>query len=281
MCYSINMEKIMKVLIYDNKGKDVGGKHLKNLISLLVDYKIEYEILEDNQLQVSASADALFVLGGDGTILYLTEFASKNSIPIIGINAGKLGFLSEFEPNEMQKAIECLLNDLLIRDERATMKISYNDKIYYALNDVYLQRIFTDHIGGMIIDINVYLDGDRVSMFKGDGIIVSTPTGSTAYSLSAGGPILAPKMNAFVVTPIAPHCINYKPIVFSSRSRCDVVMDGRTSAGLFIDGTYIDKLAKGDSVTITKSEKSLVFLRKTDFNFFKRLNIKLKNNFDG
>ena len=271
----------MKVLIYDNKGKDIGGVHLKNLIDILERSNIDYNVIVDERLDKPETADALFVLGGDGTILFLTEFASKNNIPLIGINAGKLGFLSEFETDEMQVAVDLLLKGDLCKDERATMKISYENKSFYALNDVYIQRIFTDTTGGMIIDINVSIDGDIVSMFKGDGIIVSTPTGSTAYSLSAGGPILAPKMNAFVVTPIAPHCINYKPIVFSSRSRCDVCMDGRTSAGLFIDGAYIGKLKKGDSFTITKSENPIVFLRKADFNFYKRLNKKLKNNFDG
>lgn len=269
----------MRVLIYDNKGKDVDGIHLKNLINLLTISEIEYSVLNDEDLHKQETADALFVLGGDGTILFLTEFASKNNIPIIGINAGKLGFLSEFESYEMKHAVECFKDAKLCRDERATMKISYNGKIYYALNDVYLQRIFTDNTCGMIIDINVELDGDQISKFKGDGIIVSTPTGSTAYSLSAGGPVLAPKMKAFVVTPIAPHCINYKPIVFSSMSTCNVCMDGRTSAGLFIDGSYIDKLQKGDSFTITKSENSITFLRKEDFNFFQRLNKKLNSNF--
>ncbi len=271
----------MRVLIYDNKGKDVGGLWLAKLIELLENERVEYRVIEDQDLFDQESADALFVLGGDGTILFLTEFASKNSIPIIGINAGKLGFLTEFECYEMQNAVECLKAGKLCRDERATMKVTYKDKEYYALNDVFLQRIYNDENGSMIIDINVDLDGDRVSKFKGDGIIVSTPTGSTAYSLSAGGPILAPKMNAFVVTPIAAHCINHKPIVFSSRSACDVSIDGRSMAGLFIDGNYIDKMHPGDSFTINKNLHSVIFLRKEDFNFYKRLARKLNNNFDG
>ncbi len=271
----------MRVLIYDNKGKDVGGLWLNKLKDLLVKEDVEYRVIEDCDLHDNETADALFVLGGDGTILFMTEFASKNSIPIIGINAGKLGFLTEFECYEMQNAVEHLKSGTLYRDERATMKVTYKDKIYYALNDVFLQRIYNDATGSMIVDINVDIDGDRVSKFKGDGIIVSTPTGSTAYSLSAGGPILAPKMNAFVVTPIAAHCINHKPIVFSSRSACDVSIDGRSKAGLFIDGNYIDKMQLGDSFTINKNSHSIIFLRKEDFNFYKRLARKLNNNFDG
>lgn len=271
----------MKALIYDNKGKDKGGLWLAKLQDLLTKEGIEFSVIEDKDLSTSQVADALFVLGGDGTILFMTEFASKNSIPIIGINAGKLGFLTEFETYEMQNAVECFKNKTLYHDERATMKITYKNKVYYALNDVFLQRIYDDKNGSMIVDINVDIDGDRVSKFKGDGIIVSTPTGSTAYSLSAGGPILAPKMNAFVITPIAAHCLNHKPIVFSSRSICDVSIDGRSMAGLFIDGNYIDNMYPGDSFTINKNLHSVTFLRKTDFNFYKRLARKLNNNFEG
>ncbi len=270
----------MRVLIYDNKGKDVGGLWLAKLKDLLEKDNIEYRVIEDEDLSSSESADALFVLGGDGTILFMTEFASKNSIPLIGINAGKLGFLTEYECYEMQQAVDSLKAGTLCRDERATMKVTYKDKIYYALNDVFLQRIYNDETGSMIVDINVDLDGVRASKFKGDGIIVSTPTGSTAYSLSAGGPILAPRMNAFVVTPIAAHCMNHKPIVFSSRSKCDVSIDGRSMAGLFIDGNYIDKMHPGDSFTINKNIYPITFLRKEDFNFYKRLARKLNNNFD-
>ncbi len=271
----------MKVLIYDNKGKDVGGVWLANLKQLLDKELIEYRVLEDKDLSLTESADALFVLGGDGTILFMTEFASKNNIPIIGINAGKLGFLTEFECYEMQNAVDCLKTGRFIKDERATMKVSYNGKEHYALNDVFLQRYYNDENGCMIVDINVDLDGVRASEFKGDGIIVSTPTGSTAYSLSAGGPILAPKMNAFVVTPIAAHCINQKPIVFSSRSVCDVSVEGKTVAGLFIDGLFIGKMKNGDAFTINKSLNYLTFFRKEGFNFYKRLADKLNNNFNG
>lgn len=271
----------MKVVIYDNKGKDVGGVWLKKLQNILDQHKIEHKQIEDKDLVTKVSADALFVLGGDGTILFMTEFASKNQIPIIGINAGKLGFLSEFECCEMEQAVQLLINNELIVDNRASMCVKYCDKDYFALNDVFLQRIYNDTMGSMIIDINVDIDDVRVCNFMSDGIVVSTPTGSTAYSLSAGGPILAPGMNAFVVTPIAAHCINQKPVVFSGRSKCDVCVDGRASAGLFIDGRFVDKMKPGDKLTIIKSPYQLQFLRKKSFNFFERLNKKLNNNFNG
>lgn len=270
----------MTVLIYDNKGKDVGGVWLNNLISLFNDNNIQFTIIQDDDLDKKIQADALFVLGGDGTILYLSTFASVNNIPIIGINAGKLGFLTEFECYEMNNAVKMFIDGKLKIDERATMSISFNGKEYFALNDVFLQRIYNDKNSAMLVDINVFLDEEKAVKFKGDGIIVCTPTGSTAYSLSAGGPILAPKMKSFAITPIAAHCLNQKPIVFSSTSSCSVSVDGKAVTGLFIDGTFVDKINTGEMFHIKKSEYPIVFLRKEGFNFYERLTKKLNNNFD-
>ena len=269
----------MKILIYDNKGKDLNGQWLKEFVDLLNQKKIEYRILEDCNLKESENADALFVHGGDGTILFLTEFASRNNIPLIGINAGKLGFLTEFEYNESKIALELLLGGELIKDERETMHIRCKDKDYFALNDVFFQRIYHES-NGMLVSVDVNIDENKVAKFKGDGVVISTPTGSTAYSLSAGGPVLAPRMNAFVISPIAAHSLNTKPIVYSSDSTCTVFVQGKTSTGLFVDGTYVDKLNKGEFITVTKNTNRVVFLRKKTFNFYNRLNKKLHNSLD-
>ena len=269
----------MRILIYNNKGKDVNGVWLKEFVSLLENEKIEYRVLEDKNLCETENADAIFVHGGDGTILFLTEFASRNAIPIIGINAGKLGFLTEFECDQAKIALDLLKNNELIKDERATMHITLKDKSYFALNDMFLQRIYQGTTG-MLVDVGVNIDDNKAARFKGDGLIISTPTGSTAYSLSAGGPVLSPMMNAFVMTPLAAHSLNTKPIVFSARSECTVTIDGKTSTGLFIDGTFIDTLVHGDFIKINKNVNKVVFLRKKSFNFYNRLNKKLNNNLD-
>lgn len=271
----------MKVLIYCNKGKDVDKKFSRKLISVLNDYKIEYYELQDSDLSKKMSADALFSIGGDGTILYLTEFSNKNAIPIIGINAGKLGFLTEFEISEIEDAVKSLSNGLLIKDERLSLKVEYNGNVYYALNDVFIQRIYSDSLGCMTADIKVKINGVTSLSFKGDGLVVASPTGSTAYSLSAGGSILTLDLPAFSVTPIAAHTFNQRSVVFSSDSVCQIENIGKAHVGLFTDGKFVGELHRGESIQVTKSERKTLFLRKKDYNVFKTISYKMSKNYGG
>lgn len=271
----------MKVLIYDNKEKDVGGVWLKKLVSCLNQNSVQYEKLEDEDLKNDYIADALFSLGGDGTILFLTEFASRNSIPIIGINTGKLGFLTEFEKNDIEQAVNSLIKNQFILDKRTTLKVTFKGNSYYALNDIFLHHVYTEHVGNLITDIDIKINNDKVHVLKGDGVIVSTPTGSTAYSLSAGGPILAPDLDVFVITPIAAHTLNQRPIVYSAETESKIGIIGAARAGIFLDGKSIGILTKGDYFTVNKGENPVIFFRKPTFDFFKRLSEKLKNNSDG
>ncbi|MBQ8426614.1 MAG: NAD(+)/NADH kinase [Clostridia bacterium] len=268
----------MRVLIYDNKEKDKEGMWLNKLTDKLQNENIEYIILNDCDLNKSYSVDALFSLGGDGTILFLTEFASKNNIPIIGINTGKLGFLTEFECNDVDEAVNLFKQNALSLDKRVIIKVDLNDKTYYALNDVFLHHVYTELVGNMINDIDVKLNDKSITMLKGDGIIVSTPTGSTAYSLSAGGPILSPELSAFVLTPIAPHTLNQRPIIYNADELCEIGIVGPARAGVFVDGKSIGILSKGDYFTITKGEQPVNFLRKKDYDFHQIVSKKLNNN---
>lgn len=269
---------VMKVFIYDNKEKDVSGECLHNLINELELVGIQYQILEDCDLVANMSADAIFALGGDGTILWLIEFANRNQIPIIGINVGKLGFLSEFERNEIKDAVTLLNEGKLKIDERLTLKVIVDNGEYHALNDAYVQRTYSKDLGCLTTDVNVVIDGFFVGRLKGDGVVVCSPTGSTAYSLSAGGPILSPNVNALCVTPISAHGLGHKPIVFSSDSQCVFELVGKTPASLFVDGRHLLEIKQGDVVRIEKAKSNTKFLRKPEFNFFKRLTVKLKDN---
>lgn len=266
----------MFVYVYDNKGKDVGGKYLQILVEYLDKYSISYKVLNDDELSCSGGADALFVLGGDGTILWLIEYANRNKIPLIGVNVGKLGFLSEFEVGEIELAVKLFSESKFVIDSRTTLKITFDNKVYYCLNDVYLQRIYTKESGCMTADIIVSIDGRLAERFKGDGVIISSPTGSTAYSLSAGGPILAPNVNAFSITPIAAHAFSQRTIVCSSDSKCAITLLGRASANLFADGRYISQINKGENIKVEKAESNTLFLRKETFDFYNRLSEKLK-----
>ena len=271
----------MKVFIYDNKEKDCGGQYLKELKYLLNKSDIEYEQLTDDQLELDKTADALFTLGGDGTILWLVEFANRNSIPIIGINVGKVGFLTEFERLEMESAVKLFKAGELEKDERLTLEISIDGKSTLALNDAYIQRNYSEEIGCMTIDVKVSVDEKSVENFKGDGVVVSSPTGSTAYSLAVGGSILTPNVQALCVTPIAAHALGLRPLVISANSKCELLVVGKTHGTLFADGRRICEVCAGDNVLVKKSKHVTTFLRKKGYNFYKILSLKIKDGFQG
>ncbi len=270
----------MKIIIYGNTGKACRNEWISNLETLLKKEKIEYEIISREDLANEMRADALFILGGDGTILHLTEFASKNNIPIIGINAGKLGFLSEFEICETENALYSLINGELKQDKRSTLSIEFNAKKYIALNDAVVQRIYTENEDGIISNIEIFIDGKAVDIVRGDGVIVSTPTGSTAYSLSAGGAILAPRINAHSITTISAHSLHHRPIIFSADSTCELVLKEGSMAGLFVDGKLVDTLKCGDRIKVAKSKLFMTFYRKETSDFYDRLLSKLNVNFN-
>ncbi len=268
----------MKVLVYYNKEKDAGGVCKTKLIEGLVKHGIEYMILEDNMLKNSISADALFAIGGDGTILCLAEFANKNSIPIIGINAGNLGFLCEFEKNDVETAIIGLKNGDLMKDYRTMLSVSYNDEVFYALNEVYIQRTYDRSVGNTVAEIQIEIDDSFVSKYSGDGTIISSPTGSTAYSFSLGAPILSPYADVFTMTPIAAHTFNQRPIVYSDDSVCYIRVSGKAQVAVFVDGRLVEDLKQNDCIKVSKVDKKLLFLRKKDYNFFKKLCYKLNRS---
>lgn len=269
------MEKNKRVLIFVNGNKEENNELSVKFCKILKKNKVEYSFLTQSDLNSVISSDVLYVLGGDGTILRVVEFANRNNIPIIGINAGNLGFLTEFEKEEAADSIKLFLSDKLKKDERITLSLKADEKDCTGLNDVVLQRIYSESDGGLVIKVSVEIDGNEVSVITGDGVIISTPTGSTAYSLSAGGAILAPKINAFSMTPLSAHSLHNRPIVFSADSVCTLKLVGGSRAGLFVDGKLIKNIKEGEKVDIVKSESQTVFLRKKSSDFFVRLAKKL------
>jgi NAD+ kinase len=270
----------MQVFIYDNKEKDFDGALYNKLSAILEKSKVEYKRLSDDELNENAYADAIFVIGGDGTILWLTEFAVKNNIPIIGINMGKLGFLTEFEVSEMQLAVDLLVSGELKIDSRSIISVTVNGCEYFALNDAYICRFYDREIGSLTAEIIVSINGKPVEEIKGDGVIISTPTGSTAYSLSVGGPVISPDSDVLAVTPIAAHDISQRALVFPAKSNCELMMKGKAGCGLFVDGKFVCELIKDNLVSIIVSENKMQFLRKKSFDFYNRLNFKLKRKTD-
>ncbi len=264
----------MKALIYINPHKDPEGKCLNNLISNLHDFKVDYEFT-NLEMNKHVEADALFVLGGDGTILAVIEYALYFNLPIIGINVGKLGFLTEFEQYDTKLAVELFSQNKLFLESRTVLTAEYENKHYIALNEVFVQRMYKE-ASGSIITLDVSLNGEKVDKIVGDGVIVSTPTGSTAYSLSAGGAILSLGTNVFQINPIAAHSISHRPIVYGADTKCEVIMKSGEDAGLFVDGKYIQKLKNGDKIILNKNTNKVNFLRRKEYSFFKRITQKMK-----
>ena len=265
----------MKVLLYFNPDKEINGEYLAETERLFKKHGVDFDCVSNDIEPETLDYDAVFAVGGDGTLLRRTEIANVNALPVIGINCGKLGFLSEFEADEIENAIIALKNGELIKDERLTLKITYKNKTYYALNDAVISRTYEED-KRLIVSVGVKIGDCTVQTITGDGVILTTPTGSTAYSLSAGGAIIAPDVQAVCLTPVSAHSFSAKPFVCSADEKFTLTHEGGAKAGLFIDGKLVGFLEQGDSVNVIKAERKTVFLRKKGFDFFARLNNKLQ-----
>ncbi len=218
----------------------------------------------------------LIVLGGDGTILSGLDRAIPNDIPILGVNLGRLGFLTELETDELdERVIDRLLAGDYDIDTRTTMMIEGLDKLeYFALNEIIVTRA-TPSV--RILSVEYEANGTLVDCISGDGLIVATATGSTAYSLSAGGPVILPGLDCFVLTPICPHTLNARPVVVSAEERITVrIRDGRDGVQAVLDGRRIVPMeGERSEITIRKSDRPARFVRLREKNYYGLLRSKL------
>jgi NAD+ kinase len=227
--------------------------------------------------------DLLITLGGDGTFLWGARLVAERGVPVLGINMGHMGFLTSITLNEIEEAMERLFRGEYVLDTRSTLDArvigedGFERDRYLALND------FVIHKGGMArvtrLDLLVGGDGDHleeISRFTGDGLILSTPTGSTAYSLSAGGPIVAPDMGCIIVTPICPHTLAVRPLVISSRETLTVrPLDRAGTLVLTVDGQTGTHFSMGESVVVRQAEAKVNLVRFPGQTFFSTLRQKL------
>lgn len=222
--------------------------------------------------------ELIIVLGGDGTMLGTARLAAHKGIPVLGVNLGGLGFITEIYPDELFMALDKIIRGECPTEERMMLsaRIMREDEEiarYTALNDIVI------HKGAMarIIDLEIGVDGTYVTMFKSDGAIVSTPTGSTAYSLSAGGPILYPTLKAIVLTPISPHTLTNRPLVLSGDVRVEMTLKSESEGVILsLDGQVGFTLRSGDTVEVKKSPHSAILLRAGGRDHFDILRTKLK-----
>lgn len=216
----------------------------------------------------------IIALGGDGTIIHAAKKAALFNKAVLGINVGRLGFMAGLEVNELSNLSRLLEGDYTI-DRRMMLKvgISSSDEVFYALNDA----VVTKNALSRIVDLSIQIDGDAVAKYRADGIILATPTGSTAYSLSAGGPVVDPQMRCMLMTPICPHSLFSRSIMFSEDSCLSISThcSPGTSAFLTVDGEHGRPLQSDDVVTVRKAELSASLIRLKPQAFYQVLHEKL------
>jgi len=229
--------------------------------------------------EIAALAPAfVIVLGGDGTLLAAARAVAKVDVPILGVNLGSLGFLTEVRLDELYAALDGLEAGNTLRDPRSMLAcrlLRRNEVVgeYVALNDV----VITKSAIARMAEVDVTVDNHFVANYKADGVIVSTPTGSTAYSLAAGGPVLEPSVDAFVITPVSPHALTNRPLVVKDSAEISLTVGGVTEeAYLTVDGQIGVPLLLGDRVVCRKSEHRVQLLRASKRTFFEVLRAKLK-----
>jgi NAD+ kinase len=222
--------------------------------------------------------DLVLVAGGDGTLLSVARVAAPLGIPILGVNLGGLGFLTELQPDEVFTGLERVIRGECTIEERQTLRVRYRRgrrtlREYALLNDV----VITKAALARMIDLTVRVDADEVASYTSDGLIVATPTGSTAYNLSAGGPILDPRMRAFVIAPICPHTMTYRPLVVPAGVNLQVVLgDTREEVYLTLDGQVGFPMERDDSLLIDDHPCPVRLVRVAGRNFFEILRRKLR-----
>jgi NAD+ kinase len=223
------------------------------------------------------SPTLVIVLGGDGTLLSVARIFAATGVPILGVNLGFLGFLTEIRLADLYATLEGWCNDCHSLEERAMLHAGLwrdgkEQRSFEALNEVVVSKGDIARMGEFAVE----LDGKAVARFRADGVIVSTPTGSTAYTLAANGPILTPDVDALVVTPICPHLLTLRPIVVRGESTLTVRVEEVPSHCLLtVDGQQANKLCLGDEVRCKRSENAVKLVRLSESGFFEALRNKL------
>ena len=283
-----------KVILAPNPYRDKNFQTVREAANVLQQYGVEariclpfevdkYELPRDLRFcrldREIAGADAIVCFGGDGTILHMAKTATRHGLPILGVNIGTMGFMAEVESAELSLLAKLATDDYTI-DERMMLDVTVHrgrDIIFHdiALNDV----VITKGAIARIVHLAVDCDGIQAMEFGGDGVIVATPTGSTAYSLSAGGPIVEPEAHSILVTPICAHDVASRGFIASDKRVITVKMthNARRNAFLSVDGGRALKMNLGDIATIRKSNLKTNLIRLKDRSFYDVVNMKFKN----
>lgn len=284
-------------LIYTNSHKDKNLLTTKRISDFLKlkgqrvtvkadrDYCKVKKTAESDEIpdDIPQDADCMIVLGGDGTVLQAARETKRLHIPIIGVNLGTLGYMTEIEPANLEES----LTRLIMGDYTQESRMMLNGKAFladgsnkegWALNDIVISRS-----GSLqIIKFNIYVNGQFLNAYKADGMIVTTPTGSTGYNLSAGGPLIEPRAKLITLTPICPHSLNQRSIILSSEDVIEIEIpqwrEGREQiVEANFDGSHVIPLGAGDKIRIVQSEKTTEFIQLNQVSFLEVIHRKMRD----
>ncbi len=285
----------MNIAIYGKEFQDNFHSYFKNLIILLIKYKSKifvyrafYKLLSedlqelmgkvsffDEQTALSKDTDCILSIGGDGTFLESATYVKDLGVPIAGINSGRLGFLATISRNEIDSAVTKILNKSYSFEERDLIELWSNNTVFRNCNFALNELTVTKKDSGSMITIHVYVDGNFLNTYWSDGLIIATPTGSTAYSLSVGGPIVVPGSNNFIITPIAPHNLTVRPIVIPDYCEITLRIEGRSENYLVSLDRRYETLPAGTELKIKKAKFKTKVLKYDSRSFFETLREKL------
>jgi len=281
--------KIALYIAFHNKSSIDCCKDIIALISeknqLVIDCKIKNDLSDENQKKFSFfdskkpienDFNFVFAIGGDGTILRSITYVKDSNIPILGINTGRLGFLTSIQKENIQEAISLIVNNKFSIIKRTLLEVksgSKNDAFYdypFALNEITIQRKDTTSL----LNISCEINDKYLTNYWSDGLIISTPTGSTGYSLSNGGSIVSPESNVILLNPIAPHNINMRSLVIPDNSKINIDIKGDTDINLSVD-SRIYSVDCSNQIEIFKADFTIGTIKFDNDNFYKRLREKL------
>ena len=285
----------MKIAIYGRQFNNTVLPHVQQVFDTLAQYDVEpfvydkynhfvsgkiffpkkFQIFRNHADLIAAKVDVVISLGGDGTLLDTVTLIGNSNIPVIGINFGRLGFLASINKNDIASAIQSLVKKEFTLDKREQIQLESELNLFgnenFALNDITIHKRDTS---AMMI-VHAYLNGDFLNSYWADGLIVATPTGSTAYSLSCGGPIILPGSGNMVVTPISPHNLNVRPIVLSDNNILSFEIEGRSSKYLVTCDSRTEVIDASIKIKVKKADFGINLIRLNNENYLSTLRNKL------
>ncbi|MDQ3047492.1 MAG: NAD kinase [Bacteroidota bacterium] len=284
----------MKIAIYGRLTQDNLSGHIQVLFQKLAEHQAEILVHEPflnflkqtltlpdsvktfkNDTDLSGKIDFMLSLGGDGTFLETLTYVRSSGIPILGINTGRLGFLANVAKTEISEAIDALANKKFSIDTRALLSVHTSTGLFGDLNYGMNELTVLKKDSSAMVTIHAYINGDYLNSYFADGLIISTPTGSTAYSLSCGGPLVMPGSENFVITPIAPHNLNVRPLVISDNNKITLKVEGRSENYLVTLDTRSETIDSSIELTVKKASFNVNLIKLENQSFFNTIRNKL------